>query len=186
MGGGGAPRPAFIERRVNMANSIRVRSKTEYVIEVNDQGETISFDTADTSLTSRLFRMYEEIDRLTKEYEEKARQIDSRPDEPLSTAEILNADTGEFETRTLITKNQYQGAQLIDTFYTEARAALDKFIGPGACQKIFGDKNYLTMFNDLIEQLEPEFKKMGINAEKLKASAAAKHMPNREQRRALK
>ncbi len=152
-------------------NSIRIKSESEYIIEVNDKGECISFDTQDTSLTGRLMKAFEKIDSLTKEYEDKAAEIDARPDEPLN----------EF-----ITKNQYDGAQLIDSFYIEARTTMDLFLGAGACQKIFGDKNYINMFNDLIEQLKPHFEQIGINAEKLKTSAVNKHMPNRETRRALK
>lgn len=154
-----------------MSNSIRVRSESEYIIEVNDLGQTISFDAQDTGLTGKLMRTYEKIDALTKEYEEKAAGIDARPDEPMNE---------------YITRNQYDGAQMIDSFYSEARTTMDLFLGAGACQKIFGDKNYLNMFNDLTTQLEPHFKQMGINAESLKTSAVKKHAPNREQRRTLK
>ena len=165
---------------------IRVRSSSEYLIEVNDAGDTIAFDTNDTSLTPRLFQMYEEIDRLTAEYEERAKEIDARPDTPRTTAKVPNEETGDLEERVLGTQNQYEGAQLIDSFYTEARTALDRFLGEGACQKIFGDKNYLSMFEDLLEQLAPEFKKIGIRAEDIKHTAAKKHAPNRAARRTLK
>lgn len=166
--------------------SIRVQSESEYSIEVNDKGETIVFDLSDTSLTSRLFRMFERVDQLEREMAKAARDLDARPDEPFSTVETLNAETGEFESRTLITKNQYEGAKLIDDFYKQAREAIDEFMGPGACQKIFGDKNYLTMFKDLTTALEPEFKKMQINLEDIKHTAALKHAPNRQARRTLK
>lgn len=166
---------------------IRVSSSTEYTIEVNDKGETISFDTADTSLTPRLFKMYEEVDRITREYEARGREIDARPDKPAQTAQLPDPENpGQFITKVLITQNQYDGTKLVDDFYQEARGALDQFLGDGACQKIFGSKNYMTMFDDLLEQLGPEFKQMGINAEDIKKSAAKKHAPNREARRALK
>ena len=173
-----------------MGNSIRVKSASEYIIEVNDQGETISFDMQDTGLTSKMMRSFDKIDAISKEYTEKAAEIDAREDEPYSTVEVeeLNEETKKLEkkTKVLVTKNQYDGSKLIDDFYSEARSAMDVFLGTGACQKIFGDKNYFSMFNDLMEQLEPHFKKMGINAEKLKKSAALKHAPNRAARRALK
>jgi len=169
-----------------MANSIRVKSATEYIIEVNDQGETITFDTSDTGLTSRLFDMYEKIEALTKDYTARGAEIDARPDEPLKTFDVTNEETGELDNKAIITKNQYEGAKLIDSFYIEARTVLDMFLGAGACQKIFGDKNYTSMFDDLFSALEPHFKKMGVKAENLKKRAVEKYSPNREQRRSLK
>lgn len=165
---------------------IRVKSQAEYIIEVNDQGETISFDLTDTGLVSKLFKMYEAIDKFTAQMAEKAKEIDARADESLQTIDEDDPETGETRKRVLLTKNQYDGAQLIDSFYSEARTAVDKFLGQGACRKIFGDKNYENMFDDLLEQLQPHFKKIGLKATDIRHSAAAKHAPNRAQRRALK
>ena len=158
-------------------NSIRVHSKTEYTIEVNDKGDTISFDLEDTGLTSKLFKMYEALDKLKVKYMTQAQELDKRPDEPFKTVTEENPIDGEAVQKVLITKNQYEGTQMIDQFYYDARHALDQFLGEGACQKIFGDKNYKDMFEDLLEQLTPEFKKMGINNELIKASAVKKHGP---------
>lgn len=169
-----------------MPNSIRVQSATEYVIEVNDNGDTISVDTSDTGLTSKLAKTYDKINALVKLYEAKADELEAQPDEPYSTALVANEESGEPEQKTLITKKQYESSKLIDQFYIEARAAMDTFLGEGACMKIFGDKNYYNMFNDLTVQLEPHFKQMGINAEKLKETGVSKHSPNRQQRRTLK
>ncbi|MEL4106778.1 hypothetical protein AAFA46_08085 [Oscillospiraceae bacterium WX1] len=169
-----------------MVNSIRVRSATEYIIEVSDNGDTISFDTSDTGLTSKLASTFDKINALVKEYEIKASEIEAQSDEPYSTTTIKNNETGQTEVKTLITKNQYESSKLIDRFYVDARAAMDTFLGEGACKKIFGDKNYYNMFNDLTKQLEPHFKKMGINAEKLKETGVQRHSPNRQQRRTLK
>ena len=152
-------------------NKMRVQSQGEYVIEVNDRGEYISLDPTDITLTSKLMKTFERIDELTKEYEAKAKKIDARPDGPKN----------EF-----ISKNQYDGTNLINEFYGEARKALDGFLGAGACQKIFGDKNWLTMFDDLTAQLEPHLKAIGINAEKIRMTAVQKYAPNREARRSLK
>ncbi len=154
-----------------MENKIRVQSQGEYIIEVNDCGDTISLDPTDITLTSKLMKSFERIDELTKDYEARAKAIDARPDEPMN----------EF-----ISKNQFEGTNLINEFYGEARKALDGFLGADACQKIFGDKNWLTMFDDLTVQLEPHLKAIGVNAEKIRTAAAQKYAPNREARRALK
>ena len=170
-----------------MANaSIRVHSKSEYTIEVNDNGDVITFDVTDTSLTSKYVNAFEKLDGFVKKYEADVTAIDKRKDEPYKTTETKDYVTGEIETNTLITKNQYDIAILTDQFYKDSRIAMDGFLGRGACQKIFGDKNYFNMFNDLSEQLAPHLKKMGIEAEKLKTTALKKYAPNREQHRALK
>lgn len=166
-------------------NKIRVHSKTEYVIEVNDRGETISFDLEDTGITSKLFKMYEALDKLKDKYLTQAQELDKRPDEPYKTLDEESPIDGTTVQKVLITKNQYEGTQMIDQFYSDARHALDQFLGDGACQKIFGATNYKTMFEDLLEQLAPEFKKMGINTDLIKASAAKKHGPKANKYRTL-
>ena len=47
-------------------------------------------------------------------------------------------------------------------FFKKMRAAIDEFAGPGASNKIFGDKNYLEMFNDFMEEMQPHLEKMEL------------------------
>jgi hypothetical protein len=155
-------------------NKIRIRSGTEYVIEVNDAGETISFDLADTSLPSKLFKMMDRVEELTSEIDAKAKEIDALPDKTVKTIGDVN-----------VSQKQMEGAQLMDDYFIRVREALDIFLGEGACQKIFGDKNYYSMVGDLMEQLEPHFKKIGLTAEQVKKAAVAKHAPNRAVRRTM-
>jgi hypothetical protein len=150
---------------------MRVKSSNEYVIEVNDDGDTIVLDPTDSTLTTKLLKAFERIDALAKDFEARAREIAAREDAPVN----------EF-----ITQNEMDAIALANEFYTPARLALDGFLGTGACQKIFGDKNWLTMFEDLTIAFEPHLKAIGVNVERLKTSAALKHAPNREARRALK
>lgn len=149
---------------------MRVKSSGEYVIEVNDNGDTISFDPTDISMRSRLIGSFEKIDALAKTYDQKAAAIDARPDEPLND---------------FVTRNQRDHAELMDEYYMAARKVLDDFLGEGACQKIFGERNWITMFQDLAEQLEPHLKAMGVNAEKIMAETAKKYAPNLAARRVL-
>ena len=41
-----------------------------------------------------------------------------------------------------------------DNAFKDMRKAMDLFLGEGGCQKIFGDQNYLEMFDDLFEELD--------------------------------
>ena len=43
--------------------------------------------------------------------------------------------------------------KLEQEMFKEMRLAMDKVLGENACQKIFGDRNYYEMFNDLIDEL---------------------------------
>lgn len=164
-----------------MANGkIRVKSSSIYTIEVNDNGDTIEFDISDTGLATRMVRTFDKVNNLVDEYQEKAKEIDSRPDEPFKKAIVYGKE------KVLITKNKYDSAAMIDELYQKSRETLDSFLGEGACQKIFGNSNYYNMFDDLAEQLKPHFEKMGINSKNLKAKIVNKYSPNRESKRALK
>lgn len=154
--------------------SIRVRSESEYVIEVNDKGETISFDLLDNNLVLRAMEAFKQIDELFKEYEGREAELDNQEEEVYLDGEIT------------IPKGFKTGCELMDEVYTKARAAMDLFLGEGACQKIFGDKNTPDMFEVLTEELSPHLEKMGINAQRIKTKALQKHGPNRAQRRAMK
>ena len=52
---------------------------------------------------------------------------------------------------------------------------MDAFLGAGACQKIFGDRNYVEMYDDLFDQLAPHFEKMKLNSEGITARIKAKY-----------
>lgn len=154
-----------------MSNSIRVSSSTEYVIEVNDKGDAIVFDPGDPSFALKVMHAYECVQSLAEEYEKRRDAISNRPDEPMND---------------IVTRNQYDLAQLADEFYRNAREAMDGFLGEGGCQMIFGDKNWFTMFDDLAEQMGPHFKTMDVNLNKIYTKAVQKHAPNRATRRAMK
>ena len=44
-----------------------------------------------------------------------------------------------------------------------------------SCQKIFGDRNYVEMYDDLFEALAPHFEKMKLNTEGITARIKAKY-----------
>ena len=62
------------------------------------------------------------------------------------------------------------------------RAAFDEFLGRGGCQKIFGDTNYMTMYDDLLEAFsEPQedgksvLEHLKINAAQIKQTIISKY-----------
>lgn len=129
-------------------NSIRVKSKSAYIIEVNDKGDTIEFDITDIELPFKLERSY----RMAEEAQKwiKAQQV-------LISKKQDTTKKGDFLTikeRAVLEANR--------EFFKKMRAAIDEFAGPGASNKIFGDKNYLEMFNDFMEEMQPHLEKMEL------------------------
>ena len=158
---------------MSVQGSIRVESKNKYVIEVNDKGETISFDLSDFRLPAKLLNVYNNLEELTEKYDNESKNILERKDETAKTVKTLGKDGQIVEEN--ISQNTLDIMDLTDKYYTDARLILDEFLGEGACKKIFGDSNYETMFDDLLEQLEPHFKKMGLNYQKLQKGLVNKY-----------
>ena len=131
--------------------SLRIERKDIYTIEVNDNGDTIEFDLVDIELPFKADRAFREVNRIENELSAKLVIIDKKQDHPIKGASM----TANEEARLKAYREAFHGM----------RAAMDLFLGEGACQKIFGDRNYLEMCTDLAEALAPHMEKMQINSE---------------------
>lgn len=145
--------------------SIRVKSKTVYTIEVNDEGEEISFDLADIGLQAKLIECYQDIEKETAKFEREEKAL------------LEKVENEEKQEGTWYTENEKKLIYLEQNFYKKSREIMDKFMGQNACRKIFGDSNYPTMFLELFEKLKPEFKKMGLNYKKMQKELFKKYIP---------
>lgn len=128
--------------------SIRVKNKDTYVIEVNDDGETIEFDLTDIELPFRLERskkMVEAADKWLK-----------------GQIVIANKKQDAAKKGDVMTEREKATLEAYREYFRRMREAIDEFAGAGASKKIFGDQNYLEMFNDFMEQMEPHCDKMQI------------------------
>ena len=141
--------------------SLRIERKDIYTIEVNDKGETIEFDLVDVELPFKCDRAFSEVARIEKELKAKLVIIDKQQDHKLKNRTM----TANEEARITAYKNAFM----------EMRVAMDGFLGEGACQKIFGDRNYLEMFNDLFDALKPHLEKMEINTAGIAKRIKAKY-----------
>ena len=142
-------------------NSIRIEKKDIYTIEVNDNGDTIEFDLVDIELPFKCERALAEVNRIYKELKGKLVIIEKKEDHQID---------GE-----IMTANEKAKLDAHRTAYKEMRVAMDAFLGAGACQKIFGDRNYVEMYDDLFEQLAPHFEKMKLNTEGITARIKDKY-----------
>ena len=131
-------------------NSIRIAKKDIYTIEVNDAGETIEFDLLDIELPFKCRKAFEEVNRITSELKAKLVIISKKQD---------HQKKGEYATA-----NETAVLEAYREAFAEMRKAVDVFLGEGGCQKIFGDRNYLEMYDELAEALAPHMEKMKISA----------------------
>lgn len=138
---------------------IKIQKKDIYKIKVNEKGEYIEFDLADISLRAKCYDALESLEKLQEEFTEKAKNI----------------------------TNDKEFAYLEKETFEKMRNAMDVFLGEGACQKIFGDRNYYEMFNDLIKELSrkrPELKgkshfdMLQLSADKLRDRIVKKYGKN--------
>lgn len=141
--------------------SLRVAKKDVYIIEVNDAGETIEFDLVDISLPMRFNKAYLEVEKSLRWLEGQI----ALKDKEVSDSEKVG----------LLTKGEEKLLKAWDKAFRDMRKAMDNFLGEGGCQKIFGDRNYLEMWSDLFDALEPHIEKMGIRNEDIKNRIKAKY-----------
>lgn len=130
--------------------SLRIARKDIYTIEVNDKGETIEFDLVDIELPFKCERAWAEVNRIAKELQ--------------AQLVIINKQEDAKQNGKLMTQKEEKTIEAYRKAFKEMRVAMDGFLGEGACQKIFGDRNYLEMFNDLFEALKPHLEKMELTS----------------------
>ena len=134
--------------------SIRIEKRDIYTIEVNDKGETIEFDLVDIELPFKFDRALNDVNRIYKDLQAKLVIIEKKQDHSID---------GQ-----VMTANEREKLEAHRTAFKEMRIAMDAFLGEGACQKIFGDRNYVDMYDDLFEALAPHFEKMKLNTKGIK------------------
>lgn len=143
-------------------NKLRIEKKNIYTIEVNDKGETIEFDLEDIELPLKLQEAFLSVDRITHSLKQK---------------EIAIAKKEEYK-KGLMTNKEEERIKAYKDAFKDMRKAMDCFLGKGACQKIFGDRNYPDMYDDLFEQLQPHLEKMKIKSDNIAKKIEEKYSNN--------
>lgn len=141
--------------------TLRIEKKDTYIIEVNDAGETIEFDLVDISLPMRFNKAYLEVEKSLRWLE--------------GQIALKDKEASDSEKVGLLTKGEEKLLKAWDKAFKDMRKAMDNFLGEGGCQKVFGDRNYLEMWSDLFDALEPHIEKMGIRNEDIKNRIKAKY-----------
>lgn len=133
---------------MSKVNSIRVKSKDAYIIEVNDNGDTIEFDVTDIELPFRL---------------ERAKKMAADAQKWLKGQQVIIAKKQDTAKKgDLMTAKERATLEAYRECFKRMREAVDEFAGAGASDKIFGNKDYLEMFNDFMAEMEPHFDAMQL------------------------
>lgn len=141
-----------------MEKLVMNRDDEFYRLEVNDKGEYIEFDLTDITLPVKILEASKELSRIHKMHDKGKEKIIQENKENVNK---MNNLLIEYELK----------------ICKKMRDIFDSFLGEGACQKIFGDKNNYGMFENLMDALEPHFEKMKIKMEKAKKKLIDKYMP---------
>ena len=144
-------------------NSIRIEKRDIYTIEVNDKGETIEFDLVDIELPFKCERALSEVNRIGNELQAQLVIIGKRED---------HKQKGK-----IMTVNEEACMKAYKEAFKQMRVAMDAFLGEGACQKIFGNRNYMEMYDDLFKELAPHLEKMKLNTQGISDRIKAKYSP---------
>lgn len=138
---------------------LRIVRKDIYEIEVNDNGDTICFEMGDVTLPMRLNTAYEEISKIQSRLKQQLAVIGKKQDFKRKNQALTN--------------NQIEIQKAQNQAFADMRNAMDVFLGKGGCRKIFGDSNYLEMYNDLFDELTKKDENGLSHLDKMKISSEA-------------
>lgn len=125
-----------------MSNKIRITSPSEYTIEVNDKGDTISIDFADVNTLKNYTEVLSEFEEIRKEM-----QVSGKSAIELGKSKDLDVGVASEEM-----------SKMVNTL-DRAYGLVDKLFGEGASEKVFGGKKTVTGILDFFSQIEPHIKK---------------------------
>ena len=133
-----------------------------YRIKINGKDEYIEIDMLDMSLPYRVAQASLDLEKEYDAYEDKLMELceKHKDDKKEDVSFIIEEHDINLE------------------FCQKARDIFDSFLGAGACQKIFGNKNRVAMFNVLMEQLKPIFKDIKFNKEETQKKIYNKWKPD--------
>ena len=141
-------------------NVIRIGIKDS---EGNDTGKYLSFDLEDINLPLRLNDCDEMHKKNLTNLRDRFIIIDKKEDK---------------KGKKLLSWQEEEKLKVLQEFYKNEMTALDMFIGEGKTQMLLdlmGRNPYYSMFDDVIEMLNPIMPKLEMNADSIKKQIIAKY-----------
>lgn len=144
-------------------DQIRIKRSEEEIYEVNisDDGKTIKFDLLDIDFPMRLNDAYNAI--------EKNRQVCLGNIQVIKNKKYKDNKKDLFNPKDLEINKEYK------KMFIENRKILDGLFGEGTMQALFGDRDYLTMYDDMFDALQPVFEKLNLTVDGIKNKIEKKY-----------
>jgi hypothetical protein len=146
-----------------MDNKIRIVRKEEdlYRIDISDDGKEIVLDLADIALPLKINRVFNKAQNNINATNVKIKALEKRKDNDVMVG--------------LMTKYERDLNQALVDMHKENRKIMDEVFGEGTILALFGKDDYIDMYDDLFELLQPHFEKIEINVEGIKNRLAKKY-----------
>lgn len=138
----------------------KIRVSRGIEIEVNENGDFIILNTNDIDFMFKLNDVTMEIEKIVKEGAAKEKALSLKK----PTKEIGN-----------LTDLDYEYRKLYQKYFGKIRSAMDKFLGEGACKKIFGETNSWNMWDEFLDAITPILQKTGVMEKDVNAAIAEKY-----------
>lgn len=171
-----------------MANSsIKIVNKSIYTIDIKDENDNIihilKFNLNDANFPVRALELYDSAFQEMERLEEQEEKIKNKLlDEGVTQVPNIENLTQENikENEDILSPTMREFFCLEANGYNKLREILDKFLGTGTCQSIFGDYNDRETFKDFLNGLLPELEKMGVKMQNIQKNMYKKHAPKQK------
>ena len=124
---------------------IRIQRDELYTIEISDDGKVITLDPLDTDFPMRIDKAFREIEKNNDLLQQRFVVIDKQEDKMRHG---------------IYSQNDYEKLEAYHNYNVKNREIFDNLFGEGTCQALFGESNYIGMYNDLIDALQPHIEKV--------------------------
>lgn len=93
---------------------------------------------------------------------------------------VINKRKDDKQINSVITKNEKDKMDTLKKYYKTIEDAMNLFLGEDGFTKIFGNKRYLTMLDDLSDMLEPIIPLLKVNIESIQNKIISKYKTHDE------
>ncbi len=93
---------------------------------------------------------------------------------------VINKRKDDKQINSVITKNEKDKMDALKKYYKTIEDAMNLFLGEDGFTKIFGNKRYLTMLDDLSDMLEPIMPLLKVNIEGIQNKIISKYKTHDE------